>query len=191
MSKTGTNFWLGLIIGLLAALLVSALAVLLVPRLRPIISTPRPEESQNNIVRPVIKGDVDNSSSVNGSAANSINNKEENNNAAASKIKGQLAENIKVSKPQNGDAVLSPLIVKGEARVFESNVSLRVRDGDGAVLASTSTTATGADIGEFSSFSLSLVFSPPKYDYGSLEAFEISAKDGSEINKVIVPLNFK
>ncbi len=188
MARTGSNFWLGLIIGLLAALLAAALVVLLVPRLRPIIGNVNGPNADNAIALPSLDTSND-PTSVSNVVDNTVSH-EGGDGQIDQKVIAQTAENIKVTKPLDGARVSSPMIIEGQARVFESNVSLRVRDGDDKILAETSTMANAPDVGEFGPFSLSLVFSEPKYDSGSLEVFEVSAKNGSEINKVIVPLNF-
>jgi Immunoglobulin-like domain of bacterial spore germination/Sporulation and spore germination len=80
------------------------------------------------------------------------------------------------------------LVVTGEASVFEGNVSLRLRDGDGRVMAQGYTTAaTGAPgRGPFSgALSFTAPGSPQRW---TLEVFEVSAEDGSVVYRVHVPV---
>jgi hypothetical protein len=80
--------------------------------------------------------------------------------------------------------------VAGEARTFEANVQIRVRDGDGAELAHTFTTAVTPDMGVFGPFSAPARYSEPSTSRGFVEVFESSARDGSEINMIRVPVVF-
>ena len=90
---------------------------------------------------------------------------------------------IHVFSPQPNDEVGLPLIIKGEARTFEAAFSYRIRNSRGAVLVEGHGMATN--------FEVSVNYPDPKTASGSVEVFESSAKDGSEINKVIVPVVFK
>src|SRR3989338_4757467 len=100
--------------------------------------------------------------------------------------------NISVSKPQPGDTVGLPLVIEGEARVFEATFAYRIKDGDGSLLLErhAMTDAGTGDIGEFRPFKVTINYSVPKFDSGSVEVFEYSAKDGTEINKVVVAIKF-
>jgi spore germination protein GerM len=101
--------------------------------------------------------------------------------------------NITVSSPQNGDYVnANGFTITGLARTFENNVVYRVTDqATKKVLASGFGTATG-EMGKFSPYTINV--KPSKvagvqYPTRALiEVFENSAKDGSEINKVQVPV---
>jgi hypothetical protein len=70
--------------------------------------------------------------------------------------------NIVVTQPHSGDEIGLPLVIKGEARVFENTFSYRLLDED-----------------------------EPKGKKGILEVFDYSAKDGAEIDKVSIPVLFK
>ncbi len=179
MAKTGSHFWLGFIIGLLAALLIAAVAVLLMPRLRPIVSdsaTPAPSDQVALPVLDTLENDTPDTTTS---------------TSTTNPVTPQTAENIRVTDPLDNGIIDNPVVIRGEARVFENTVSLRVRDGDGRVLAETFTTANSADIGLFGPFSISVTYEDPDYSYGSIEVYEESARDGSEINKVVIPVNFE
>ena len=99
--------------------------------------------------------------------------------------------NIAVTSPSPGDSVGLPLVVEGRARVFENSVSLRVRDADGSVLVEDFTTANAPDIGEFGSFRAELFYPEPEGSEGTLEVYSVSARDGSEIDKVEISIVFE
>ena len=80
------------------------------------------------------------------------------------------------------------LVVKGEACVHEGNVSLRLRDGGGRVMAQGYTTAATAAPGR-GPFSGALTFTAPgQAQRWTLEVFEVSAADGSIVYAVHVPV---
>jgi Immunoglobulin-like domain of bacterial spore germination/Sporulation and spore germination len=80
------------------------------------------------------------------------------------------------------------LVVTGEASVHEGNVSLRLRDGGGRVVAQGYTTAATAAPGR-GPFSGALSFTAPgQAQRWTLEVFEVSAADGSVVYAVHVPV---
>lgn len=99
--------------------------------------------------------------------------------------------NIIVYAPQPNDEVGLPLVIKGEARVFESTFNYRIKDGDGSIIHESFGMAAAPDMGQYGPFELSVNYPKPKAATGTVEVFEYSAKDGSEINKVIIPVRFK
>jgi hypothetical protein len=107
--------------------------------------------------------------------------------AAESKDRYQGRALVSVTEPCSGDAVTSPLAVAGEANVFEATVSMRILDENGEEIATAFTTAKcgtgcwGAFVGEIS-------FEVDHEQPGTLEVFESSAEDGSDIHKVSIPV---
>jgi hypothetical protein len=99
--------------------------------------------------------------------------------------------NIIVESPKADDIIGLPVIIKGQARVFENTVSYKIKDSDGSVLLENYLTANSKDVGEFGPFEMTVNYPEPKGDKGTVEVFEYSAKDGSEINKVEIPIVFK
>lgn len=97
---------------------------------------------------------------------------------------------VRVTAPEPGARITSPVTVAGEARTFEANVQIRVRDGNDAELAHTFTTALTPDMGVFGPFSAPVRYSEPAASRGFVEVFESSAKDGSEINMIRIPVLF-
>jgi hypothetical protein len=98
--------------------------------------------------------------------------------------------NIIVSSPSPNQLVASPLLISGQARVFEGTVSYRVKDQQGKVLAVGTTQAVMQEVGQFGNFQVSVKLSAPVTSTGSVEIYQISAKDGSEIDKVTIPIKF-
>ena len=97
---------------------------------------------------------------------------------------------ISVRQPQPYDLVDVPIQVAGVGTGFEGAFAVRVRDGTGAELARRPIHAGGTGI--LGDFSLAVPLDrPPATPQGSVEVFEPSAKgDGSELNRVVVPVIF-
>jgi nucleoid-associated protein YgaU len=96
---------------------------------------------------------------------------------------------IAVRQPQPHDLVDRPVMVCGVATGFEGVIAARLRDGHGSQLVQVSISAGGT--GTWGNFSASL--DPgvvPSTPQGTLEVFESSPKDGSDINTVVVPVTF-
>lgn len=96
---------------------------------------------------------------------------------------------ITVRQPQPEDLVDDPVGVCGVGTGFEAVFAARVRDDNGAELAHISIMAGGTGIWANFEVQIPLGAVPPT-PRGTLEVYESSAKDGSEINKVTVPIVF-
>jgi Immunoglobulin-like domain of bacterial spore germination len=94
---------------------------------------------------------------------------------------------IVVRTPTAGDEVGSPVTVAGTADVFEATVSIRILDANGQELAAAVTTAT-CGTGCRGKYSLGVFFFTEERQDGTIEVFESSAKDGSPLNIVRVPV---
>lgn len=94
---------------------------------------------------------------------------------------------IFVESPAFGDTVASPLHVSGTANTFEATFFVSVVDGSGKTLVDQQVTAT-AGSGTRGTFSTTLSFSVAQAGPGKLVAYEKSAKDGSKINVVEIPV---
>lgn len=101
------------------------------------------------------------------------------------------SENIIVSEPAINASVGLPLIIKGQARVFENTFAYRIRNADGSILLERSAMANSPDTGKFGPFSVAINYPLSKSASGFVEVFEYSAKDGSEINKTVLPVSFR
>ena len=99
-------------------------------------------------------------------------------------------ENIKVSSPQPFDEVSSPIQIKGEARVFENIVNFRLLDSSGKEVTDGSAYAQSPDVGQWGDFAQNLYFKPQTGN-GTLEVFWYSPKDGSDLDKIVIPIRFK
>jgi hypothetical protein len=96
---------------------------------------------------------------------------------------------IVVFIPKENATVSSPFDIEGKARVFENMVSIRLKDKIGKILFQGTTDAQSPDMGEFGLFQTEIKYATSQTE-GTLEVFEASAKDGSDINKVIIPVKF-
>ena len=95
---------------------------------------------------------------------------------------------IFVQQPQPFDIVDDPIKVAGIGSGFEGQFAARVRDANGTEL--TQINVNGAGFVLFN-FQVQIPLpGVPSTSRGFLEVFEFSAKDGSEINKQIVPIIF-
>ena len=96
---------------------------------------------------------------------------------------------ISVRQPQPFDLVDDPVQVAGVGTGFEGVFAARVRDANGTQLVQVTINAGGT--GVLANYRASLALgSIPSTPQGPLEVFESSAKDGSDINKVVVPITF-
>ena len=93
---------------------------------------------------------------------------------------------IELFSPVGNGLYHSPIEVIGFSQTFEGNVNLRLTDDGGNVLAERST--IGGSVDGFAFFHSYLRFTVTEPITGLLEIFETSAKDGSEINKVAIPM---
>lgn len=100
------------------------------------------------------------------------------------------SKNIEIISPLTGDMVKSGFALKGNARVFEGVVSIRLLDSQGNILGQTTAQTNAPDAGFFGPFSQTINFQTTDTT-GTLEVFQVSAKDGSEVDKVTIPVLFK
>lgn len=96
---------------------------------------------------------------------------------------------IWVNSPEAGQKISSSFTFRGNARVFEATVSYRLKDSAGNILAQGSTMASAGAPGR-GDFSKTITFAPKSATSGQLEVFEESMKDGSDMNKVIIPVSW-
>lgn len=96
---------------------------------------------------------------------------------------------VLVETPVPGAIVTSPLTLAGTANTFEATVNYTLTDGDGKVLVESSTTATTATSGTGTrgTFTTSVPFRTSAHEV-RLQVYEVSAKDGSRIHLVDIPL---
>jgi len=94
---------------------------------------------------------------------------------------------IVVRRPQPAEQVTSPVVIVGDADVFEATVSIRILDAEGVELAASFTTATCGS-GCRGEFSTEVFFFTPQRQDGIIEVFETSAEDGSQVHLVRIPV---
>lgn len=95
---------------------------------------------------------------------------------------------ISVRQPQPFDIVDDPVAVCGIGSGFEGQFAARVRDDTGAELVQINVNGPGFVL--FNYHAELPLPGVPSTTRGTLEVFEFSAKDGSEINKQVVPIIF-
>jgi hypothetical protein len=88
-----------------------------------------------------------------------------------------------------GDVVPATPRVAGINNTFENNVRIRIVGADGRTLADTFTTGRGP-MGQWGRFETVVPIARGSNPSGKVVVFESSAKDGSEINAVEVPVRF-
>ncbi len=91
---------------------------------------------------------------------------------------------ILVESPLAYEEVRSPLRATGTANTFEATFQYELKDGDGNVVDEHFVTATSGT-GTRGTFDFT---TKPVDDVGSLVVFELSAKDGTRVNEVEIPL---
>lgn len=99
-------------------------------------------------------------------------------------------EFIQVKLPQRNVAIKSPVLISGKANVFEANVRVRIKDGNENILADTFITASGT-YDDLYPFKEEINYDMPAFQNGIIEIFEESAKDGSDLHKIEIPVVFE
>ena len=95
---------------------------------------------------------------------------------------------VLVESPLSFESVASPLRVTGTANTFEATFNYELADTDGLIVDENFVTATSGT-GTRGTFDFTTApFTVPFDGVGSLIVFELSAKDGSRINLVEIPL---
>lgn len=92
----------------------------------------------------------------------------------------------RIDQPREFDLVGNPILVAGIGTGFEATLNYRVTEGHDEV---TGYFTVGGGAGEHGQFQLQVDAAGAAFTLDRLfiEVFEISARDGSEINKVVVP----
>ncbi|MEV0154041.1 Gmad2 immunoglobulin-like domain-containing protein [Micromonospora sp. NPDC050686] len=94
---------------------------------------------------------------------------------------------ILVTGPLVGQRVATPVTVTGTAQVFEATVSVRVLDRDGREVGTGFTTAT-CGTGCRGDYRATVRYRLAVAGPGTIEVYEVSARDGSRVNVVAVPV---
>jgi immunoglobulin-like protein involved in spore germination/sporulation and spore germination protein len=94
---------------------------------------------------------------------------------------------ILVESPGIGERVSSPVTISGSADVFEAVVSIAILDEHGRTVASSFTMAT-CGTGCRGSYTTDVRFDLGARQPGTIRVYEVSAKDGSPIHVVEIPV---
>ncbi|MBY8874197.1 GerMN domain-containing protein [Micromonospora sp. PLK6-60] len=94
---------------------------------------------------------------------------------------------IVVTAPLVGQPVTTPVTVTGTAQVFEATVSIRILDRAGREIGTGFTTAT-CGTGCRGDYRTTVRYRLAVAGPGTIEVYEVSARDGSRVNVVAVPV---
>ena len=97
---------------------------------------------------------------------------------------------IIVRHPRPHDIVDDPVEVAGVGTGFEGTLQARLRNQSGGEIAHRHFQAGGSGIWGNFFFRIDVPTGKPDRPRGTLEIFEFSAEDGSEINKHVIPIVF-
>lgn len=99
--------------------------------------------------------------------------------------------NVIILSPVVNEIVGLPLVIRGQARVFENTLNYRLLDGDGStVLAEGHVMTNAQDAGLFGEYVITTSYDEPASNTGTVEVFDYSAKDGSVIDLAKVAVTF-
>jgi len=107
-----------------------------------------------------------------------------------SDYEGLVTPAILVESPAISDTVQSPLRITGTANTFEAVFQVNIVNWDGLIIAEQMVMASSGS-GTRGTFDVTIPFDVEQSGRGALIVFEESAKDGTPVNVVEIPLNFK
>ena len=99
--------------------------------------------------------------------------------------------NIRVTNLKTNETVSFPFTVSGEAKVFENQFNFRIKDSTGKLIKEGIVYAKAKDAGEFGTFEIKITSLKTIDAKITFELFDRSSKDGSEVDRVIIPLQIK
>jgi hypothetical protein len=94
---------------------------------------------------------------------------------------------IFVDRPAWGGVLANPARISGVANTFEATFQVRIRNGEGRVLAQKQVMAT-CGTGCWGTFDERIPYTVASAGWGTLQVYELSAKDGSEVSKTEYPV---
>jgi hypothetical protein len=108
-------------------------------------------------------------------------------------INAEPKKNITITSPKAGEIVSLPFIIKGQARVFENQFNIRIKDSADFPLYEEMIMSDAPDAGIFGNYEKEIKYlqSAPKDENLTIEVFDYSAKDGSEQDMVSIPVKLK
>ncbi len=101
-------------------------------------------------------------------------------------------DNIILFEPKDGDEFDKEILVKGEARVFENIVDLKVRGPNGGIVYQSFTYAQSPDVGQFGAFEKLITYfiRKPSGDNLFVDVYWSSPRDGSDADLITVPVRW-
>ncbi len=97
---------------------------------------------------------------------------------------------ITVSNIKAGDNIVSPVVIEGEAVAFENTVTVELRNQEHETMVKEYVTTKAPDVGKSGPFKITLEFDFSSTKEGYVAVYEESAKDGSEVNLVEIPITY-
>lgn len=94
---------------------------------------------------------------------------------------------IMLESPLPKSKIANPVRIRGTANTFEAVFIVRITDAAGKIVAEKQVMATSGT-GTRGTFDKLITYKKPTHGRGSITVFEPSAKDGSEIHKVKIPV---
>lgn len=105
--------------------------------------------------------------------------------------KKKIEPNITVEEPKPGQKISSPVTIQGQAKnIFENQFNYRIRDENGKVLAEGSNMTANQEMTQYSPYNTTAEFMMPEGEKGIIEVFDRSAADGTEVDKITIPVVF-
>ena len=97
--------------------------------------------------------------------------------------------NVRVTKPEPGTSVRSPIVVEGSASTFEAVVQVELLGADGSVLSQVTTRANPPDVGRHGPFQATLqVPTAATTRPATVRVYWSSPRDGSPTDEVRIPV---
>lgn len=97
---------------------------------------------------------------------------------------------ILVESPTPGEVVTSPLRLAGSAMTFEATFQYEIVDNSGEIILEDFATSVG-ETGLRGEFDFEVPFELTREGFGSVIVYEESARDGSRVNVVEIPVDFR
>lgn len=104
-------------------------------------------------------------------------------------IPSSVFQTARIKTPGQGALVKNPLVIQGQARVFEGVIKIVVQDGQTTIASKTVQTSAGAP--NWGDFNVTLNIEEPKNPMGLVIVYTNSPKDGEAILQAVVPVRFK
>lgn len=97
---------------------------------------------------------------------------------------------IKVTNIKAGDNIISPITIEGTGVAFENTLIVELRNQEREIMVKEIVIVKAPDIGKSGPFKITLSFDFSSTKEGYVAVYEESAKDGSEVNLVEIPVTY-